>query len=338
VLDPQSPVYAMANGDLVAARFPLPTSPLPHVSMAFALVRHEIYHLRRLPNVVLGPIDEPISGLIDFNRPPATVYTLYMHLGRPDGMSFDEVTAHNPDWLNRVIARKIEAGLGTAFYDADPTHNDIPDDAWVNQPRDVPGHVRRPSTLGAWRADKGQLTDFLTKLRAGAVAAVPVQPWVQPIRVLLGDFLGQSGVIRSQAGTVTHGIRVEAFSPSFVAPTFAHVTGQTGWNLPGGTGVPPCVTYLSEWARPPTAAELAEFANIGVDPALVPWWGSAATGQLPDLTLRADARLPFDGPVVHYRPLDFARWINQVTWQHEWPKYQVTPATPAPPQPRPRRM
>jgi hypothetical protein len=340
VLDPESPIYAMTNGQLVAARFPTePQSPpLTRVSLAFVLVRHEVFHLRAFPNIVLGGVVVPMPGTIDFDREPSSMYTLYMHLGRPAGMNFDAISDDNPDWLNRVLLRKKECDLGVAFYDDHPTHHGIAPAVWENRP---PGVPIRPTTLEGWRADQAALNSFLNDLGAGNLAIAPTGPWVQPVRVLLGDFLGESGVIRDENGSFTHGIRVEAFSPSFVAPTFRHITGQTGWNPPPDTD-PPCLTYQSEWARDPSAAELAEFANIGVDPALIRWWDDAQLGQLVDMVVAADARLPHGGTVVHYRPLEFADWINRATWAHEWPKYQVTDAVgnpvAMPAQPRSRRV
>jgi hypothetical protein len=148
----------------------------------------------------------------------------------------------------------------------------------------------------------------------------------QPIRVLLGDFLGESGVTRRVGGVSTHGVRVETLSPTFVAPTFSLVTNQNAWNPPTGLPGPPCLRYVSEWARALTAAERAAMATIGVDADLLGWWLGVALMQRLDATLPADARLPIMGNVIHYRPIDFAKWLNQVTWASEWPKYEVTDA------------
>ena len=30
-----------------------------------------------------------------------------------------------------------------------------------------------------------------------------------------------------------------------------------------------------------------------------------------------------DGWAFHFKPLDVLRWINDVTWTSEWPKYRV---------------
>ena len=47
------------------------------------------------------------------------------------------------------------------------------------------------------------------------------------------------------------------------------------------------------------------------------------------------AKLPLDGRVYHYPPIDFVQWLNDVTWSSEWPKYRVTDATPPAPVARP---
>jgi hypothetical protein len=60
-----------------------------------------------------------------------------------------------------------------------------------------------------------------------------------------------------------------------------------------------------------------------VDPNLVALWPWGAQGTLLDPTLPADGRLNPEGWAFHFRPLDFMRWINGVTWASEWPKYQI---------------
>jgi N-acetylmuramoyl-L-alanine amidase len=323
-LDAASPIYALANGTLVAARFPPERAG---VSLAFVLVRHEVFHRPLFPPLVVFGTPVPMGPeAIDYGRAPSAVYTLYMHLGRPAGMSLDDVREDNPDWLNRVLIRKKECELGVAFYDDDPNHHGIAPAVWNNRP---PGVPQRPTTLEGWRADDAALGGFLDALRAGGPAVTFGQPFTQPIRILLGDFLGESGVIRRSGATVTRGVRVEAFSPTFVPPTFSLVTGQTGWNPPAGRPRP-CLPYVSEWARAPSAAEAQAMTAIGVDTAQLGWWQAVSLVQHLDPSVPRDARLPFAGPVFHYQPIDFARWINDVTWKSEWPKYKVVDAANVP--------
>ena len=76
-----------------------------------------------------------------------------MHLGRPAGMSFDAVTDGNPDWLNRLLMRKIECELGVAYHTAHPPPA-AEADAWDYRPQG------RPSVLEGWTTDDPQLRGF----------------------------------------------------------------------------------------------------------------------------------------------------------------------------------
>jgi len=345
-LDSETPIYAPANGELVAARFPLPDPQHP-VSLAFVLVRHEIFHR---PNTLTIEIEGQGSvpaypGRIDYNLRPGYIYSLVMHLGRPEGMSFDEVTGTNPDWLNRVLIRKKECDLGIALYNT-PNHGGIPQSSWDSRP---PGGssapLSRPTVLEGWRADQQELQMFLNDLRAGNVALASWSGrnmWASPINVILGDFLGESGVTRSERGNIQHGIALEVFSTGLVPPTFQMHTGSSGWVVPSGAVEPVALSYQSEWAKTPTAEERQRLKGIGVNPDLVPWWPRVAHAVSLDTRLRIEADLSPRGWAWHLRPLDFMRWINGVTWASEWPKYQVTDANgaevPRPPRPRSRRV
>ena len=340
-LDPASPIYAMSNGELVAARFPEPGAG---VSMAFVLVRHDVYHERPFSSVVpfadFFDLDVP-PGPIDYDQAPETgVYTLYMHLGRAPEMSFEHVSDGNPDWLNRLLARQKECYLGVEFYDASRNHHGIGAGAWNSV---LPALPRRPTTLRGWRQDKDGLATFTRELAAGRVALMPRLNLTVPPRILLGDFLGHSGVIRAEPGTPPrHGIRVETFAPSFAAPTFSTSAASSDWSPPGVLQPPHCLQYSSEWRRDLTQTELAALTAIGVDADQLFWWGDVVVAQLLDGVLPRDAQLPNSGVVWHYRPLEFAKWINGVTWASEWPKYEVTDAAgnavPRPPRPRSRRV
>jgi hypothetical protein len=259
-----------------------------------------------------------------------------MHLGRPEGMSFDAVNDANPDWLNRVLARKKECDVGVTLYDGDAHHGGVAQAAWDSRP---PGSGVRSTLLEAWRLDQTALQVFLDGLRAGDVALAPL-PFLgaTPIRVILGDFLGEGGVIRKEGSSVQHGIGLEMFASGFVPPTFTSLTSTSGWDVPAGATEPACVFYQSEWAKTPTAAERQRLEGIGVDPDLVPWWPVGVQGTFLDTTLSADARLDLEGWAFHFRPLDFMRWINGVTWASEWPKYEMGADVAQPQRPRSRRV
>jgi hypothetical protein len=341
-LEPGVPIYAPANGELVAARFP---DPRHAVSLAFVLVRHEIFHLPNTLTIDIEGVGSVLAnpGRIDYDREPSYVYSLVMHLEQPEGMSFNEVTDANPEWLNRVLIRKKECDLALAFYDR-PNHGGVAQAAWDFQP---PGSVQRPTVLEGLRTDQAVLRGFLNTLSSGDVATWPGwMPGTMPIRVILGDFLGKSGGIRREGNTILHGIGLEVFSSGFVppAPAFATFTSPSGFDLPAGAPLrpPPAIFYQSEWAKTPTTAERQRLVDIGVNPDLVPWWRMAALSTNLDPRLPAGARLVADGWAFHFRPLDFLRWINNVTWASEWPKYAVTDENgaevPRPARPRPRRV
>lgn len=348
-LEPNSPVYALANGTLVAARFPPETG---NVSLAFTLVRHEVFHqpdaLAALPDLVRQGLDLPpaLPDRISYDAEPSTVYTLYMHLGRRAGMSFDNITANNPDWLNRLLMRKIECDNGINVHTANP-----PLPAQVADWNSVPpgagtGGVRRPTILEGWQADAPQLRRCLDDLRAGNLMLAPLVDlaWVTPIRILLGDFLGNAGVIsRTQAAT-THGIRVEVFSKNVISPDFDFNVSANRWDPPNLPLQPKpgghALLYQSEWWDSPTGNEAAGLQANGVDVSLLGWMtfveGVTTLARLyPD-----DGRLPRGGGEVHYDPDSFMEWLNNRTWKSEWRKYRLTdPAgapLAAPAQPRPR--
>jgi N-acetylmuramoyl-L-alanine amidase len=323
-LEQGSPVYALANGELVAARFPAPGD---QVSMAFVLVRHEVFHKPNPWNAIMTSlgIPAPAPGRIDYDGEPDTIYSLYMHLGRPAGMSFEDIVADNPDWLNRLLIRKKECDLGVPFYDNHATHHGIPDAAWNSRP---PGSGMRLTALESWRVDQVGLDGFLGALGRGDIALAPLKSnLATPIRVILGDFLGEAGVIQRQGTTSVHGIRVETFASGMVPTGFSSTMGAPRWNPPSTLSGPPAVFYRSEWAEVPSASEAQELAALGVDVDLVTWWPTVAMWTQLDGTLSASARLIPEGWAFHFRPLDVMRWLNAVTWESEWSKYQVKDAS-----------
>lgn len=320
-LDRDSPVYAMANGELVAARIP-PGDP-NQPSTAFVLLRHDVFHL---PHPLRGPLFPGFAlwpaGTLDHAREPTSVYTLYMHLGRQGGINFDSVSADNPDWLNRVIARKKECDLGVTFYDGHPTHHGIPDAAWNSTP---PG-AARSTMLELWRLDQFHLGGFLSSLRNGDVAIGPSQSDLcTPINVLLGDHLGRAGVYSRDGGVPRHGVRIEAFSRDAL-PGFSTALTQN-WSPPAGLPNPPALFYPSEWARAPTNVEADRLRAHGFDPAAPSWWAeiSLRTTWSSAISELSAWLIPFGG-VWHYRALDVARWLNDLTWQHERTKYRSATA------------
>jgi hypothetical protein len=330
-LPQSSRVYALANGTLVAARFPAENDQL---SMAFMLVRHEVFHTLDTRAPAANAVPPIFAERIDYNVAPTSFYSLYMHLGRPAGMSFDDIVDANPDWLNRLLARKIEAKLGVDFR-ASGAGLAIANAAWNNRP---PGSEHRPTLIEGWTADNTALTAFMNTLKAGHVAVPSADADTLPINILLGDFLASAGII-SRVGAVTRrGVRVEVFANTLVSNTDFMLTDTTAtthnWTPNVGVGSP-VVRYASEWARTPTAAEAAALQAVGVNPALVNWWLDVQPATL-NARVPIDAALDANGIVHHYDPMTFLPWINRRTWRSEWPKYRVTDPTGIPAAPRPR--
>ena len=77
-----SRIYALANGELVAARFPAEGA----MSLAFMLVRHEVFHQLDRARRPGGAGTLPVfADRIDYDMAPTSVYSLYMHSGGPPG-------------------------------------------------------------------------------------------------------------------------------------------------------------------------------------------------------------------------------------------------------------
>jgi hypothetical protein len=197
----------------------------------------------------------------------------------------------------------------------------------------------RRATVGeAWNDDHTLLEGALRSLREGRTAIFTPTLSATPVRIVLGDYLGNAGVIRHAANGTQHGIRIEIFSRDLVSPRDFMLTvsdDTRGWAPNQGTGEP-AVRYPSEWSRDPHPAELANLRAAGVDLALVRWWRDFQQATAFDQRLPADARLEGDGTVVHYHPHSFIGWINTRTWRSEWPKYATTDPAGVPAAPRPR--
>ncbi len=108
-------VYAMANGEVVAARFATASSD---VDFSMLVVRHEVFH-RLDPRPAAAAAASPgalpqFAGRIAYDVAPSSVFSIYLHLGRPAGIDFTNVSNTNPDWLNRMLVRMKEWNSGSA--------------------------------------------------------------------------------------------------------------------------------------------------------------------------------------------------------------------------------
>ena len=261
-----TPIYAMANGVLVAARINMSNSP---AQPGFVLCRHEVFH-------------EALGVNINYNTPPSYVYSLTFYLQQP-GLTFDDLSDNNPDWLNRLIMRQFECDAAIAFKKGHAADVHLRA-AWDRVPIPAAEGGRRLATGAQIERDADNYAASLENLRQGRPALFPLenQPGATPVRVILGDFLGFPNRMPGNQD----GINISIFSRDRVAalPALAATQG------------------VSVWA--------------GED-----WWSAAsAPGRQED---DAAKNLPADGLVWHYPLLSFLPWINGITWTSEWDKYKV---------------
>jgi hypothetical protein len=349
-LNAGSPIYATAAGQLVAARlhslddqYHRQDPASPHPSALFVLLRHEVFFRRARGGV-----------RIDYVQEPTRVYSLTMHLGVPAGLSFQNVVAGNPTWLNRAITMKKEYELGTAYQIAHPAH-----------PAEWLPHTTR------WARQRPVIDQALADLAAGRVARFPEGP--DSIRVALGDFLGVAGHMDRNR----FGLHLEVFSRDPIEDAWFERVDQSASanrayhhedNLEDVSNF--LRSHITGLKRPYDAADRyrsmpaqqkatlfqgialrsksewslaqADFPAGNWAPAQgLMWWADVVPGMNAALAGEAAAQLPANGMVWHYHPLGFMAWLNGVTWRSEWPKFKIVDAAnnpvPAPARPPRRR-
>jgi hypothetical protein len=190
-----TPVYALANGVIVAARIPVATGP---ANPGFLLTRHEIY-----TRPLVGTGEMPL----DYNHPPTIVWSLITYLS-PAGAQLDQITAANPEWLNRVIIRAKECQLVADFWEANKSVETKP----FLRPGlgYMPLHRSPPLTTGEQiDLDGDAYSTLLNGLASGTPRLFPLESGdATPVRTILGDFVGTPGDMK----TGTSGIQIEIFS------------------------------------------------------------------------------------------------------------------------------
>lgn len=296
-----TPVYAMANGVVVAARFALSNNPQ---TSGFLLVRHEVFYRA-----------SSVSNRIDYDLAPTYVWSLTYFLDNPN-FRIDQIGGDNPDWLDRFVLRLRECELAIALHHAANSPNPVNAvSAIVGAPLTIGaanalqtalnrGWSHNPSGSGP-RAATGQEierdADYYGKiadaLQAGKAKVFPLEtnPDTTPVRVILGDFLGQP----NRMAVNQTGIHIEIFSKEELP-----VPGRSHQAVLGST---------EEWWRD----------------------ASAATRHEDD----AAKDLPADGEAWHYGVTDFLEWTNSLTWASEWEKYGAAGApSVVPPRPASRRV
>jgi hypothetical protein len=275
----------MANGVLVAARIDV---SLDQTRTGFVLCRHEVFH-------------QSLGVNINYNTPPSYVYSLTSYLQHP-GLTFDDVSPNNPDWLNRLIIRSFECSNAITFKKnhAGDVHLRS---GWNHVPIPAAEGGRRLASGAQIERDADEYFLILDDLKLGQPALFPLENQLgpTPVRVILGDFLGFPGHMPGNQD----GINISIFSRERLTalPVLAANQGVSIW-------------ANSDW-----------------------WPAASAPGRHED---DAAKNLPADGLVWHYPLLSFLPWINDITWTSEWDKYKVVNAAGArvdrPLKPKPRRI
>ena len=169
-----TPIYAMANGVLVAARINVDATP---AHTGFALCRHEVFHR--------------VNGVnIDYDHPPSYVYSLTTYMSHPF-LDFENVSVNNPDWLNRFIVRLFECNSAIAFKKAHA--GDAPfNTGWNHVPVPADEGGRLLARGAQMERDAAEYQVCKADLRLGDYTLFPLEniPGATPVRIILGDFLG----------------------------------------------------------------------------------------------------------------------------------------------------
>jgi len=212
-----TPLYALNNGVLVAARIPNDTAAPGQ--MGFVLTRHDVFH--RTQTMEHGGVDITLSG-IDYDRPPSVVYSLFTHLVNPS-VNFDDLSTQNPEWLNRLIKRLYECRKTSDFRRDHPTDTTLRT-AWRYNP--VPDHVLQRWSVGAqMERDADTYQDLVDELKLGHTVCFPLEHSLNAttVRVILGDFLGRPG----RPGSIGFGVSLFSLEE---LPVPGRVHGTSSWS------------------------------------------------------------------------------------------------------------
>ena len=191
-----TPIYAMANGVVVAARF----AGNPPGTAGFLLVRHEVFHVAA-------------NNRIDYDHPPTFVWSLTHSLDNPlfnipaaPPAQTGATPADNPTWLNRFIMRLRECELAVQFHTAHAANATLTD-AWAHNPSSA---GPRATTGREIERDAATYRAITNTLNVGGVGIFPLESATDTtvVRLCLGDFLGWPG--RMSSGQ--QGVQVEIFS------------------------------------------------------------------------------------------------------------------------------
>jgi hypothetical protein len=180
------PIYALANGVLVAAR--IPNETIEPGKMGFVLCRHEVFH--RTQVVDHGPVAIDVAS-IDYDRPPTFVYSLITHVKNPS-VNFDGLSTDNPEWMNRLIKHLFQCKKANEFRVSHPADT-LLRTAWRHDP--IPSNRSRWSVGPQIERDALEYELLLSQLSLTHVTFFPIEDSLGATvaRVTLGDYLGVAG-------------------------------------------------------------------------------------------------------------------------------------------------
>jgi len=195
-LDASTPMYAMANGVMVAARLNNPPDPVVPTKVPFTLVRHEVFH-------------RGVNGRINYDLAPTTVWTLTTYL-ECDDLTYTQLSNNNPDWLNRMLIRLTECKLAVDYKAAHNTtsaNDKLFKKAWDYAPTST---GPRNTTGQDIENDAAEYRRIVDLLQGNDYALFPLEASTTQtaVRVILGDFLGKCGTLSD----ATSGTQVQIFS------------------------------------------------------------------------------------------------------------------------------
>jgi hypothetical protein len=232
-----TPVYALANGVVVAARFAISSNP---VDSGFLLVRHEVFHQNN-------------ASSIDYDRAPTFVWSLIhflenagFNIPAPPPAAPGATSAANPDWLNRFIMRLRECELAVRYRAANPTYAAL-NRGWDHAPSSAGPRLTTGQEIERDAAAYRAMANDLQLARA-VLFPLESQPSPTPVRVILGDFLGFPNRMSTLANS--EGVQIEIFSLDML-------------NVPGATWHS-VSAHAEDWWRDATAAARSE-GIVGAD-------------------------------------------------------------------------
>ncbi len=301
-----TPVYAMANGRVVACRYGEAAEPdANRGSPFFVLLEHELH------------LEADAQGRLDASKPGTKVYSLYMHLV-PAGFSFEKPARRrggkppaNPGWLDALLERRDELREEIAILEAaGAAHLEAANKA-------LPDKLLRP--LDALQKELEELEALLEKLQAGEIV-------FPGLRVCVGDKLG---VVGAYAHRRT--LHVGVFSATKIEGPFNIDVGSAEYvdeaavkkalNAdPASADMPRQAVRLrrarahfpSEWAlRREDLGELVDDEDFARCAPLM-FWEAVAKG-VPDF--------PQSRTVYHYHPFTFLGWVNELQRTDEDSRY-----------------